>query len=73
MENIKTSITPSLVIEYLYCPRFIYFMKVLEISQNEGSRYKVQKGRDIHTYKSLTNIEYKRKKIGVVITDNPHV
>ena len=41
----KLSITPSIVIEYLYCPRFIYFMKILNISQNEDRRFKVTKGR----------------------------
>ncbi|OQY08000.1 MAG: CRISPR-associated protein Cas4 [Fusobacteriia bacterium 4572_132] len=60
------SITPSLVLEYLYCPRFIYFMKVLQIKQNEESRFKVMKGREIHKYKSITNKEYKRKKINVI-------
>ena len=64
MEGI--SITPSLVIEYLYCPRFIYFMKVLNIAQNEDTRYKVTKGREVHKHKKLTNIEYLRKKIKVV-------
>lgn len=60
-----SSITPSLVLEYLYCPRFIYFMQVLQIRQNEESRYKVMEGREIHKNKALTNIDYKRKKIGV--------
>ena len=60
------SITPSMVIEYLYCPRFIYFLKVLDIAQNEETRYKVVKGREIHKYKELTNIEYLRKKIKVI-------
>jgi CRISPR-associated exonuclease Cas4 len=60
------SITPSLVIEYLYCPRFIYFMKVLQIDQHEDSRYKVQKGRDVHKVKSVVNSEYKRKRLGVI-------
>lgn len=64
MENV--SITPSIVIEYLYCPRFIYFMKVLNIPQNEESRYKVKKGREVHRFKELTNIDYLRKKINVV-------
>lgn len=66
MEEIRVSITPSIVIEYLYCPRFIYFMKVLNIPQNEESRYKVQEGREVHKYKSLTNQDYLRKKIGVI-------
>ncbi|MBP7552154.1 MAG: CRISPR-associated protein Cas4 [Spirochaetes bacterium] len=66
MEKNFTSITASIMLEYLYCPRFIYFMKVLNINQNEQKRFKVQKGRDVHKIKSLTNIDYNRKKIDVV-------
>lgn len=65
MEKAIFSITPSIVIEYLYCARFIYFMKVQNIPQNESSRYKVSEGREIHKYKELTNIDYLRKKIKV--------
>ncbi len=61
----RTFITPSLILEYLYCPRFIYFMEVLKINQNEEKRFKVVKGREIHKIRSLTNVDYKRKKIGV--------
>ena len=66
MAGNNISITPSLVIEYLFCPRFIYFMEVLKIPQHEDRRYKVQKGREVHTFKSILNSEYKRKKLGVV-------
>lgn len=59
------SITPSEIISYLYCPRYVYFLKYLDISQNEEKRYKVKKGREIHDYKSKINKEYLRKKIGV--------
>ena len=57
-------ITPSEVIEYLFCPRFIYFMNVLDVSQNEHKRTLVNKGRDIHYLKMVQNKEYLRKKIG---------
>ena len=63
--NSKTSITPSIVMEYLYCPRFIYYMLYLKISQKEENRYKVQIGRNIHKKKTRINKEYLRKKIGV--------
>lgn len=56
-------ITPSEIIEFMYCNRFTYFMNCLEISQNEDKRYKVQKGKEKHIDKSNTNIEYVRKKI----------
>ena len=59
-------VTPSEVIEYLYCPRFIYFMNCLKISQHEDKRYLVQKGRNIHLIKSKINKEYLRKKIGCI-------
>lgn len=41
-------------------------MKVLEIPQNEDSRFKVTEGRTVHTFKALTNKDYKRKKLGVI-------
>lgn len=60
-----TLITPSEIIEYNYCPRFTYFMNVLEIDQHEEKRYKVQVGREIHEEKTQINKDYLRKKIGV--------
>lgn len=56
-------LTPSEIMEFLYCPRFIYYMRCLDIPQNEQNRFKVMKGRDVHNYKSNTNKEYVRKKI----------
>lgn len=60
-----TLLTPSEIIEYLYCPRFTYFMFVLDIQQHEEKRYKVQVGREIHDEKAQINKDYLRKKIGV--------
>lgn len=60
------SVTPSDIIQYLYCPRFSYFEKVLAIPQYEEKSYKVKRGRVIHEQKQATNKEYLRKKIGVV-------
>lgn len=59
-------ITPSEVIEYLYCPRFIYYMKCLNIPQFEEKRYKVVKGRQLHEWKKKINKNYLRIKMGVV-------
>lgn len=59
-------ITPSEVIEFLYCKRFIYFMKCLGIRQYEENRYKVQKGRIIHENREKENREYLRKRLNVV-------
>jgi len=59
-------ITPSDIIEFNYCKRFIYYMKVLGIPQNEETRYKVQVGRNIHETKEKRNKEYLRKTINAV-------
>ncbi len=59
-------VTASELLEYLFCPRFIYFMNCLCISQHEDRRYKVQIGREVHTQREATNIDYLRKKIGCV-------
>ncbi len=58
--------TPSDIIEFLYCKRFIYYMKCLGISQYEEKRYKVQLGREIHEKREIQNKDYLRKKIGSI-------
>lgn len=60
------NITPSQIIEFLYCPRYIYFQYVLGIPQHEERFYKAMKGREIHKKKLHQNVEYLRKRIGVV-------
>lgn len=60
------SVTPSHIIEYLYCPRFTYYEYVLCIPQYEERHYKVEKGRQVHDLKLERNKEYLRKRIGVV-------
>ena len=59
------TITPSHIIQYLYCPRFTYFEYVLAIPQYEEKLFKVQKGREVHERKIKQNAEYIRKKINV--------
>lgn len=59
------SITPSHIIEYLYCPRFTYFEYVLRIPQFEDKNFKVMQGRTMHELKALQNKEYLRQRIGV--------
>lgn len=58
-------ITPSHIIEYLFCPRFTWFEYVLAIPQFEERHYKVEKGRQIHDMKLEQNKDYLRKRIGV--------
>jgi len=59
-------ITPSEVIEYLFCPRFIYYMNCLGIKQKEGKRFEVIMGRKVHKYKSSINKKYLRKNLGCI-------
>jgi len=66
MADSETIITISDVLEYLFCPRFIYYMHCLDIRQHEESRFKVMKGREVHEKKLITNPDYLRKKLGVV-------
>ncbi|MGB7000906.1 MAG: CRISPR-associated protein Cas4 [Halobacteriota archaeon] len=70
MESLKESelepevfITVSDVMEYLFCPRFIYFMHCLGIPQHEEKRYKVLKGRALHEAREKVNRSYIRKKL----------
>lgn len=60
------SITPSHIIEYLYCPRFTYFEYVLRIPQNEEKYYKVMRGRELHMQRAKQNAAYLRRRIGAV-------
>jgi CRISPR-associated exonuclease Cas4 len=69
MNTVETQgiyITPSEVIEYLYCPRFVYFMNCLGIDQYEEQHYKVLKGREVHEERRRNNPDYVRKKLGCV-------
>jgi len=59
-------ITPSEMLEYYFCPRFIYYMKVLAIPQYEDRRYKVQRGRLEHEKRVNNNPDYLWKKVGAV-------
>lgn len=59
-------ITPSDVLEYAFCPRFIYFMNVLRIPQRQERRFKVQHGRQVHRTRALRSADYLRKGIGCV-------
>ena len=59
-------VTPSEVIEYLFCPRFVYYMNVLKIEQHEHKRALVNKGREIHQLKMVQNKNYLRKKAGAI-------
>ena len=59
-------ITVSDALEYLFCPRFIFFMHCLGIAQREERRYKVLKGRELHESREKVNRDYVRKKLNCV-------
>jgi len=59
-------LTPSEVLEHIYCPRFTWFMNVQHIPQHEDSRFKVLKGREVHRRRATENRDYLRKRIGAV-------
>lgn len=67
-ENIDSTpmLTPTEVLEHVWCPRFTWFMNVQNIPQHEETRYKVLKGREVHARREVENKSYFRKKIGVV-------
>ncbi|RMG78540.1 MAG: CRISPR-associated protein Cas4 [Bacteroidetes bacterium] len=60
------SLTPSHIIEYLYCPRYTFFEYVLRIPQREEKYHKVLRGREIHRQKGQRNQGYLRRRLGVV-------
>jgi len=64
--EITPMITPSELIEHLFCPRFTYFMHCLKIPQHEELRYKVLKGRELHDKREKTNVDYLRKRLGCI-------
>lgn len=60
------TLTPSHIIEYLFCPRFTYFEYVLRIPQYEEKDYKVMRGRNLHDQRLEQNKDYLRRRLGVV-------
>lgn len=60
------SLTPSHIIQHLYCPRFTYFEHVLRVPQYEEKNYKVIRGRNLHDERLEQNKGYLRKRLGVV-------
>ena len=66
MEESSISITVSKVVEYLYCPRTIFFLDVLGIPKNETEDFKVKTGKEIHEKKFEKIKVYLRKIIKVI-------
>jgi CRISPR-associated exonuclease Cas4 len=58
------TLTPSHIIQYLYCPRFTFYEYVLGIAQHEEKNYKVMRGRELHDQKLEQNKNYLRRRVG---------
>lgn len=72
-------VTVSDALEYLFCPRFIFFERCLMIPEHQEKRYKVLKGRELHEVREKVNRDYVRKKlhctgkeISVYLTSHKH-
>jgi len=59
-------VTVSDALEYLFCPRFIFFERCLMIPEHQEKRYKVLKGRELHEVREKVNRDYVRKKLNCV-------
>jgi CRISPR-associated exonuclease Cas4 len=65
-ETEEIFITVSDALEYLFCPRFVFFMHCLGIPQREERRYKVLRGRELHESREKVNRSYVRKRLNCV-------
>ena len=63
MENRGFNITASMMMEYIYCPRRIYFSKTLKIPDNDSKNFKMMEGKRLHADKVVNESEYLRKRI----------
>ena len=58
-------LTPSDLLEHLFCGRFTYFERNLLLPEFQERREKVRRGRALHEVRELTNRAYLRKRLGV--------
>ena len=59
-------LTPSDVLEHVFCGRFTYFERHLALPEFQERREKVRRGRALHDVREATNRAYLRKRLGVV-------
>jgi len=78
-EEQEIFVTVSDALEYLFCPRFIFFERCLMVPEHQEKRYKVLKGRELHEIREKVNRDYVRKKlnctgkeIAVYLTSHKH-
>ena len=55
----------TMMMEYIYCPRRIYFSKTLKIPDNDSKNFKMMEGKRLHADKVVNESEYLRKRIKV--------
>ena len=55
----------TMMMEYIYCPRRIYFSKTLKIPDNDSKNFKMMEGKRLHVDKVVNESEYLRKRIKV--------
>lgn len=58
-------LTPSDILEHLFCGRFTYFERHLRLPEFQERREKVRRGRALHAVREATNRAYLRKRLGV--------
>jgi CRISPR-associated exonuclease Cas4 len=58
-------LTPSDILEHLFCGRFTYFERHLRLPEFQERREKVRRGRELHAVREATNRAYLRKRLGV--------
>lgn len=58
-------LTPSDLLEHLFCGRFTYFERHLRMPEFQERRAKVRRGRALHAVREVTNRAYLRKRLGV--------
>jgi CRISPR-associated exonuclease Cas4 len=59
-------LTPSDLLEHLFCGRFTYFERHLALPEFQERREKVRRGRALHEVREATNRAHLRKRLGVV-------
>src|SRR3954447_3827580 len=59
-------LTPSDLLEHLFCGRFTYFERHLLLPEFQERREKVVRGRALHAVREATNRAYLRKRLGVI-------
>src|SRR4051794_10399517 len=59
-------LTPSDILEHLFCGRFTYFERHLLLPEYQERREKVLRGRALHAVREATNRAYLRRRLGVV-------